>query len=702
VRSRRRLLLLASATAAITGCGVLNAIVPGYRVQPGTSERPAVTSFEIQGTHALSADELMSRLVTQPSDGFFFHFLWRQTRYFDEDAFANDRRRILRFYQAQGYYGARIASYGTVPDGPGKVKVYGKVDEGKPTRVTALDIDGVQAAPEARARMNRLPLKIGDVFTELAYDATRSAILAALTSTGWAKAEVAQEAQVDPDRAEAHVRYSVTPGERYRFGNVFVAGAAAIPRSRIRDEAELAVKPGEVFDATELAKAQGRVYDLGVFGGVRVSEGQPDEAKKTVPVVVSVREAPFRTVRAGPGVTVQYNRQQLDFVAGWTHRNWLGGLRKLALDARVGYAWIPSLVSAGEQGFVGLGTADFTQPRVVGRNVDFNLRLELERGLEPAYNFYSERVRFGFPIRFGRLLTIIPSVNFELYQLSSRPIVNATNINTGVLALQTCPGRDPSLCLVSYFEQRFVVDLRDDVINTHRGFYLGLSVQEGFSALGVGSAYLRLLPEARAFASLPFGLVLAGRARIGLVDPARGTADVPIVAKFTSGGPNTMRGYYTRDLSPVVFVPNDVKGCNPARVRTTTTNGTTSQSCLDGSYLPVGGRGLIDGGVELRFPISGNLSGATFLDFGDVRVDAREALNIANLQYAVGAGLRYNTLFGPVRLDVAGRLPTARSPVSPWPGVQLVDISAVPITPVPGGIHRDPIVSVHLSIGEAF
>ena len=65
--------------------------------------------------------------------------LWRETRYFDEDAFANDRRRILRYYEAQGYYGAKIASSEVLPDGPGRVKVVVRVEEGKPTRVAALD-----------------------------------------------------------------------------------------------------------------------------------------------------------------------------------------------------------------------------------------------------------------------------------------------------------------------------------------------------------------------------------------------------------------------------------------------------------------------------------------------------------------------------------------------------------------------------------
>ncbi len=642
----------------------------------GTPGRPAITSFDIEGTHAISAGDLRDRLVTQPSGTWF----WQQPQFFDDDAFANDQRRILRYYQARGYYDTRVVAADVVPDGEGRVRIRLRVAEGPPSRVVSIEMPGIEKAPEARERLGKLPLRVGDVFTESAYDATRAAVLDALTTTGWAKAEVGQHAVVDPVTHQVRVQYPVTPGERYRFGGVFVAGAAAIPRARIRDEAERAVKPGATYDSDDLARAQARVFDLGVFGGVRVGAGEPNPKTREVPVVVSVREAPFRTIRLGPGFVIQATRYELDGVAGWTHRNWLGGLRKLNLDLRAGYAWLPNWFATEKQGAVGLATADFTQPGVLLDNLDLNLRAEFERGLEPAYDFWAQRFRVGAPIRFGRTATIIPSLNLEFYELTGS-VSQADPATGSVLLLRTCPGQDPSFCLLSYLEQRFTLDFRDDPILTTKGFFFGLSLQEGFSAFGNGSSYLRVLPEVRAFASLPYRLVLAGRARIGIAHPMAG-GDVPIVAKFTSGGPNLMRGYYTRSLSPMIYYdPCAPKGSCP-------------------KYLPVGGNGLVDGSAELRFPISGNLGGAVFLDFGNVTSEPADALDLRNLQYAAGAGLRYMTVFGPVRLDVAGRLPR---PSGEQPGVQVLALGQ-PLNQNSSIIryHSEPIVSVHLSIGEAF
>jgi len=675
-RPLARRLLAPVLLLALPGCFV-------FPFRPGTPERPTILDFEIDGTHAISAGELKEHLVTQASERKVPMFFLRTEHAFDEDAFANDRRRILRYYQARGYYRARVESAEVRQEGPGYVKIRIRVSEGDPVRVESVEVQGLETAPAAQARLKRVPIRKGDVFTEAAYDEAKGEIETALKATGYERPEVVQEAQVDPARNEARVVYRVTPGERYRYGGVFVAGAAKIPRNRIREEARDVIVPGQIFDATQLPKAQQRVSDLGVFGGVRVAPGPADEARRTMPVVVSVREAPFRTIRLGPSIGVQQSRHDVSAIAGWQHRNWLGGLRRLSLDARAGYAWIPNVFSPQKSGTIGELKGDFTQPGIARHIVDFNMRAELEKGIEPAYDFFAERVRVGFPIRLGRVFTFIPSVNLELYHLSNQPVI--TDVTTGQnLTLATCPSRDPNLCLLSYVEQRVALDLRDDPLNTRSGLYLALSVQEGFTAFGVGTAYLRVLPEARAFVPLPLRTVLALRARFGLVEPSGGAVDVPIVAKFTSGGPNSMRGYYNAQLSPVVrSCPESNRNCS--------------------TFVSVGGKGLVDGSAELRFPISGALGGAAFLDFGNVRLSAAESLDLRDLQYAVGAGIRYNTALGPIRVDVAYRIPTAAG--GEQPGVQIAEIvpGAAPGTiEDTGGVHHYPFVSVHLSIGEAF
>ncbi len=643
---------------------VLAALASGCHGAHGTAEHPLVRSFEIRGTHAVSAGDIQEHLATQASSRFLF--FRREEHYYDPDALAVDAKRIERYYQSQGYYQARVTDVEVRPAGNGEVDIAIQVKEGEPVRVREVSLVGMEAAPEVEVR--RLPIRVDQIFTETRFDSGRTILLAALHGSGYALAEVTQHADIDSARTTAHVTYTVTPGERYRFGNVFVAGTVAVPRARVREEAQSLIQPGDVFDEALLPRAQARVFDLGVFGGVRVTPGTPDPAAKTIPVVVAVREAPFHTIRAGPGVGIEANtRWDARLVAGWADRNWLGGLRKLNIDGRLGYAWLPTPVAAKVDGWIGDLAVELTQPAFIARPVDLNLRVAVERGLEQAYSFWAERIRVGLPLRLSRAWTLVPSYNVEVYQLTGTTELAQIGggTTTSQLFLASCP---PGHCVLSYFEQTVAWDGRDNPIEPHRGVYLGLSLQEAFRVAGYGFRYLRFLPEARGFLPLGRRTVLAARLRVGLLHAFAGDVS-PIVARFTSGGPNSMRGYYTGRLSPV------------------------AQTTVPDTYLPLGGDSLVEGSLELRFPLSKALEAAVFLDAGNVGVSSSDALDLGALQYALGFGLRLRTPVGPLRIDLAGNLPKLEG--GTWVR------TGVPIVGTPD-IHHDTIFALHFSLGEAF
>jgi translocation and assembly module TamA len=657
-----RLPVVALVVALCAGCMTT-------RGRPG--EPPVLYGIELEGVRAFDADDIVERLATRASD----RFAWQEARRLDPDTVAVDRRRVEAYYRERGYYGARVTDVRVQRTAPGKAEVFFQVEEGRPVRVARVEVTGLDEIPDAARRFERLPLREGEVFTEGDYDATRGALLRTLRNDGWANAEVKQEAQVLPDEGTATVRYTVLPGKRFRFGPVFVAGTATVPRDRIREQAGIEIRPGAWFAESALARAQARVFDLGVFGGVRVTRGTPDEQRGVIPIVVAVREAPFRTVRAGPGVGVQANtRWDVNGAVGWANRNFQGDLRRLSTDLRVGYAWL--FTPPGNDGFVGVGAVEFSQPGAISRRIDASARLEVERGLEQAYDFWSERLRLALPVRIAPRWTFVPSYNLEVYQLSDAFSGSRT---AGGRELENCQG---GVCLLSFLEQRVGWDGRDDPVNTRRGLYVFLAVQEGFNLGGYGYRYLRFLPEARAFLPVGDWGVLAVRARVGALVPVNETGAPPIVARFTGGGPQSMRGYYTGRLSPMRLEAGD--------------------------WIAVGGNGLADGTVELRFDIAGSLGGALFLDAGNVSLPSgsptayRTVLDPTELQWATGFGLRYRTPFGPVRFDVGVQVPTNLSS-----GVEFDDrFPAVPaiVNPGPGipSAHREPWIAFHLSLGEAF
>jgi translocation and assembly module TamA len=633
----------------------------------GTPEEPVVVEVRLDGVRSVSQDALRERLATQASG----RWAWDEPHRLDPDALAADRRRVEAFYRDRGYYEAQ-AEVAEEPVGAGRVRIVFRVTEGRPTRVTKVTVNGLDAAPEALALAGTLPLRPGDVFTLAAYDAARARIADALGRTGWATAKVEQRAAVIPETATAEVTYDVTPGRRWRFGAISITAPTELPRGKILDQALGAITPGAWFDESKLPIAQARVFQLGAFGGVRAQRAEPDEAKGTIGVVISIRPAPFRTIRVGPGVGLSPYRWDLNVASSWQDRNYFGDLRRLTLEARVGYAWLPTPITPVKQGPIFLLAADFSQPGAFTRWIDTSARIEVERGKEQAYDYQAERLRLSLPLRLASRWKLVPSYNFEIYTLSQVGILASPTLATTGPVLENCRG---DVCLLSYLEQFIAWDGRDDPLNTRRGVYLGLTLQQGLDIATYGYRYLRLLPEARFFQ--PFGpVVLALRARVGALIPLGEPGLPPLVARFTAGGPLSMRGYYTNRFSPMA---------------------------LEGSqWVPLGGNGVADGAVELRFPLAGPLGAAVFVDAANVSdasgspTEWQRALDPATFQWAVGFALRYATTFGPLRLDVGFRLPDRWS-------LDPNAFPAVPFTRWPdGAFHREPIMAINLSLGEAF
>ncbi len=631
----------------------------------GTPEAPVITAVELRGVRTVDRAELAGKLATHPSSCLFGCDVAR----LDRDQLADDTLRIAAFYRERGRYRTTVAEPQLTPDGEGRVRVRLVVEEGPVARVVRLRTPGLEEAPEAARELHRPALEVGGRFTLEAYDGLRAQLLAALRSTGWALATVTQEARVLPDLEQVDVTYTVTPGPRLRFGAVEVKGTVRVPAGKVADHASLEVRPGAFFDEAALVRAQARVFNLGVFGGARVTLGEPDLERGVAPVVVTVQEAPFQTLRLGPGIALQPSRWEAQALASWSHRNFLGDLRKLQLDARAGYAWLPTPYQPVHEGVVGQLTAGFEQPGAFGRQVDLALKLGGERSIETSYAAWAVRARVGTPLRLASRWTVVPSYNLETYWIDSW-----YDPATGTVPpqLRTCTAG--GVCVLSYLEQRVAWDGRDDPVDPRRGLVVGLTVQEGFRLGSHGYSYLRVAPDLSFYAPVGWRTVLAGRVRVGGLVPINESGPASIVALFSSGGSNTVRGYGNQRLSPMVY--------------------------QDGHWVPTGGNGLLEASLELRQQLGGPLGGVVFIDVGNVSEASgapREwlrALDPAGLQPTFGLGLRYRTPFGPVRLDAGVRVPTNFSH-----GVSFSNRFPA----VPGGSgHREPMMAVQLALGEAY
>jgi translocation and assembly module TamA len=672
------------------------------------SKRPVVRGLHITGNHALSSRDIEKHIATS-STGW-----WPMAtkRYFDDAIWDADLRRIVRFYESRGYYQAHIVRSTVTPRSRNGVALEVEVDEGQPTRVRAVDVTGLDGLPEVdrKAALEKPAVTVGQTFTEHAWASLKGSLHDRLRNNGYAEVAVDGQAMVDVATREASLDVAVRPGLRYHFGDIQIdtGGGKAISPDWIREAVRLAIAPDQVFSADALVEAQRRLIGMGVLGAVRVEPGTPDPAAARVPVKVTTSEAPLHTLSFGGGLRIDQIRNEGRVIAEWSNRNFLGGMRRLTLHGEAGWAFLPGIydfIKSSEptrNGPIARARGEFEQPRLFGRASLRELtQLELEHTLEQTYDATAARLGNGIIWKPHSSLEIHPSYHVEVDRLTGPP---GAGVLVAPLTLGCTTTTQSCVVWLSYLEEVAVWDRRDNPLEPRRGYYASLSLQQGGGPLGGNFTYLRVLPEVRGYLTLgeqddhTGGLTLASRVRFGELLPSSGNPDdSAVVTRLYSGGAFSMRGFNEQRLSPLLLTSQPRTAANPNPPQFT---------------LPIGGDGLFEGSVEARYALTDHLDLALFMDVGQVTRGTFDAGAFGHMMFAVGAGLRYRTAIGPIRVDFARRLPFGTPPqlfrVDEMTGQIVeqsyaVDDSCFGL----GGSHVSTLVPdnlcvLHISIGEAF
>lgn len=725
-----RLGWIALAAAATGGCATA----------PGPGEW-VVKEIRIDGAKQIDADAIKRKILTTEP-----FWPW-EVEIFDPNAWQADLRRIERYYESQGYYEAKVIDEEVVQRPPSSfrqlwagesrwaapgVLLRVKVSEGGPTRLGQLRIDGLESLSprEREGLLEGFPLEEGEIFREDPWLKAKPLLRNRLHEMGYPEATVEGTVEVDVEAHVARAVIDVQSGPRYRFGDIYVSpGARRVARQWIIEEASRAVERGAPYSDSALADAQERVFKMGVFGGVKVTRGAPNREQGTIPVIVDVTEAPFRTLRAGGGVALDQTRNEARLLGEYTNRNLFGGLRSFTSQLRVGWAFVPSVVDViidnravrlRSDPLANL-TAEFAQPRVLHPSLRYFVALEGEYRPEQAYTLAGGQAKTGLSWNPHPAVTAQLTYNFEAYKLRRDSLL-------GGRAIQIALGC-PSTCLLSFVEAQVEWDrrmrafpggIRPDPVDPAGGHYLALSLQYGGGPLRGDYSYVRVLPEGRYYLSFLEGdrLTVAMRARGGMLISANGGAS-PIVSRFYAGGGTSMRGYNNRRLSPLQLIPPDRPLRDPANALIAPIGRQV------GELVPIGGERLFEASIELRYRLNSSFTAAVFGDAGfnnrapgmnnlpdgmeqDITLRNAPGYFRTYMQYAVGVGLRYATLVGPIRLDFGYRLPLGTPP-------RVYETENTYLMPPPGGgcfgigntqggpsTNPEPRCTLHLSIGEAF
>lgn len=545
-----------------------------------------------------------------------------------------DRTRLATALESFGYYAGQIA---ITIDG------HGLDDPDLPAILTALP---QSEAAHVRIAVTRGPLfhlrhvTLAGTVPPAARDAFRlhpgdPAIAAEVLAAGGAMLSALQEhgyalARVDPPQAvelpAAHaldVTYTVVPGPRVAIGTIRLTGLGRVNEAFVRRR--LLIHPGELYRPSRIEAARQDLASIGVFSGVEVRAAKHLNADGALDLTFDFAERKRHAV----AINLAYSTD-LGGSAGvtWSDRNVFGNAEQLNLAA--------AITGLGGSATKGIGydvTAQFLKPDFWHRDQQLELDLGAIKQDLTAYNQTAETAGVTLTRKFDKQWT--GSIGLTAEQ--ERILQEGVTYNYTLVALP----------ITAKYDSTGLSNPLDDPLHGIRAT-LGAAPTESLG--GRNATFVILQGSAATYFDLArLGITSPGRSVLalrGLVGSAQGATnfDLPPDQRFYGGGTATVRGFKYQSVGPL-FPDNN----------------------------PIGGASIDAATIEFRQRVWGPVGAVVFLDAA--QVSASNAPFQGTLREGVGAGVRYYTPIGPIRVDVA-----------------------VPVNKPPGGDSFE----LYLGLGQAF
>ncbi|MBX7200527.1 MAG: BamA/TamA family outer membrane protein [Rhodospirillaceae bacterium] len=521
---------------------------------------------------------------------------------------ADDEQRFSEVMESQGYYDAQLESNLTTEGDEVAVEI--AITPGARFLMAALDLRLDRDVPGA------------DVLTDKSYDAPLKKLIgkparaedvikaeddaiAVLRDHGFPFARRGdRETAVNHDTHDVKVILPVKLGPHAVFGDTLFNGLDKVHEGYMKRSVPWTA--GTLFDYSRLEELRRYFVDSGLFASVKVAPADTPDIADGAPldVDVAVAEGAARSVTIGGN----YARDQgFGGSAGWTHRNLFGGAEKL--DLKLDGTQIEQTAGAA-----------FEKPNFLRRNQALKLSFGVKHSDTDAFAGWSSTSTAGLERKFGTDWIVSAGVSLDVSDLTQ----NGVSGRSFLAGLPLTVVRTPGIATRSI--STFFVDQTE-------GWRLTASATPYIGEYRGRATFLRT--EAEGDYYIPFDerqwTVLAARLKAGTI-VGSGIAHVPVDKRFYAGGGGSVRGFGYQLVSPV-----------------------------DADGTPLGGRGLLESSLEMRFRIMDTVGVVPFIDAGGV---SPSPVPGKDTRFAVGTGIgvRYYTDVGPLRVDFA-------LPVNPRAGI---------------------------------
>lgn len=514
----------------------------------------------------------------------------KEQRAFTESNLGSRSGRLVEILRERGHREARLVEREINRREDGGVRVRLEIEEGPRHEVVKVRIQDVdrEEPPEGWGH----EVESGTVLTTDRLREWRQSLLNDAYRRGFPDARV--EVEVEKEGA---VRAGVQPvalllerrwGERVAFGGVSFDSQDDIKESVMRRQADLG--DPEVFDVLAVEDARRRLLGLGIFEEVRPVMEESGSGERAVRYELEPGMRQSLTLRVGWG---SYERARVG--VRWEQRNPFGRAHRYSMEAR------QSLKASSLQ-------ADYSIPHFFDQDLWARARLGYRHREEIDFDRTVREARFSLSRRLWW-----PGSSVQLAYL----LEDVDSDRASALAF---PSLDAAL--VTSMEGRFTLERRNDPLFPTEGYALSLGGKWAAEALGGEANFWKTELAASGHWSPRGSLILHGSVRYGLIQSDQPRAEnLPFNERFFPGGERSVRGYQRGEAAPRL---------------------------ADGALVGAESFFLVNAETELR--VTDNLSAVLFWDGLWMDRDGA-ALPEATFLYSVGAGLRWRTLVGPIRLE---------------------------------------------------
>jgi outer membrane protein insertion porin family len=612
-------------------------------------KRTVVRRIEFIGNRTFGAYRLKQVIKTGASG--LMSFL-NGSDIYDPDRVEADRDLLRRFYLSKGYADVHVASATAEYDPAltGFVLTF-TIEEGDVYRFGTVDVQSNVREVPSNALRPLLKVAEGSVYDAGAIEKASDRLSIELAKRGYAFAQVRPRGDREPMKRRIGVTFVVDEGPRAYIERINIGGNIRTREYVIRREFD--ISEGDAYNKVLLDRAERRLKNLGYFKSVKITN-EPGSAPDRVVLNVQVEEQLTGDFNVSGG----YSTAQ-----GWLAEVSIGERNLLGTGAAGKLA-----VNFGQysRGF----SLSYTEPYFLGFPAAAGVDLFAQQNLESPYQSYGTST-YGGTLRAG--LPLDENLGLQLHyslfrqQLTLNPNLMSCDLNVPTGGPGNFPGceaggqasaliKEAALAGPQWVSQAgysLTYSTLDNNRNPTGGVFSQL--KQDVAGLGGDADFIKTASDTRYYYNVFGDVVAMGHFQAGDVTGFGGKS-VPFFQEYF-GGPWLVRGF-----APNGFGPRDLSA------------GTSNDN--------VGGGMFAGGSVELQAPVpylprDVGLKVAVFVDAGNVwgypgpktfappifpnslcgqnnnPANCTGPADSKRLRSSAGAGLIWDSPFGPLRVDYA-------------------------------------------------